>query len=319
MAVSAMTTPRLPRLIHCHHSVPKRGSLVNQSIDKSRFHIDGYLTVHDCFSSNEVSLLTRETESLLHAPSPGLVYEADGTSVRSLNGPHLLSAAMDKLSRTGRLLGAATKLLGGDVYVHQYKINLKRALVGEQWEWHSDYWYWQEEDGMPEPEALTAVIFLDDVTEFNGPLMLIPGSHHDRLSDEDHTRPYGEIDGGENWEITTASTLKYRLTRDRLSTVMEQKGLVAVTGKKGSVLFFHCNLLHYSSPNASAWDRRAIFISYNRVSNALVPVRSPRPEFLASRNPKALELLDRSDVSHLFQHAHSAAETALNPPVRMTA
>lgn len=280
---------------------------MSSRVDKSRFENVGFLIIDQCFSPYEVRSLTRETDALLESPSPGLVYEDDGVSVRSLNGAHLLSTGMDQLSRTRRLLGAAQELLGGDVYVHQYKINMKRALVGKQWEWHSDYWYWQEEDGMPAPEALTAVIFLDDVTEFNGPMLLIPGSHHDRLSANDHVRPYGEVDGGDNWQITTASTLKYQLTRERIFAAMEQRGLVAAKGKKGSVLFFHCNLLHYSSPNPSAWDRRAIFISYNRVSNALAPIRSPRPEFLAARSARALQPLESPWDIHLFDRMQETA------------
>jgi len=30
---------------------------------------------------------------------------------------------------------------------------------------------------MPEARAMNVAIFLDEVNEFNGPLMLIPGSH----------------------------------------------------------------------------------------------------------------------------------------------
>lgn len=272
---------------------------MSTTIDQRRFERDGYLIVEDCFTDEEVAVLANETEALLGVPSPGLVYEGDGVSVRSLNGPHLLHKGMGRLAQASRLLGAAEQLLDGDVYVHQYKINLKRALAGDQWEWHSDYWYWQQEDGMLEPSALTAVIFLDDVTPFNGPMLLILGSHTDRLAAEDHDRPYGDLDGGDNWQITTSSTLKYQLSRSRLEAAMRQQGLVAATGKKGSVLFFHCNLLHYSSPNPSAWDRRAIFISYNRTSNALAPVASPRPEFLASRRPSALRTVGLS-ITEMF-------------------
>lgn len=141
----------------------------------------------------------------------------------------------------------------------------------------------EKEDGMPEPKALTAVIFLDEVNDFNGPMLLVPGTQDDVLIDDIHDRPYGEIDGGDNWAITTAQNLKYRLSETYLRKKIEAKGIVAAKGRAGDVMFFHCNLLHCSSANSSPWDRKAVFISYNAVSNALCAVPSPRPEFMASR------------------------------------
>ena len=67
--------------------------------------------------------------------------------------------------------------LGGPVYLHQFKINTKNAHDGEIWHWHQDYRTWFEDDGMPEPRVINAALFLDDVTEFNGPTMFVPGTH----------------------------------------------------------------------------------------------------------------------------------------------
>ncbi|CTP93223.1 phytanoyl-CoA dioxygenase [Xanthomonas translucens pv. poae] len=253
----------------------------------------GYVLIEENFSNDEIDVLTSEVEALLERGGVGMVMEDDGKAVRSFNGPHRFSQAMQELARDERLLGLAREILGGEVYVHQYKINMKRALAGERWEWHSDYWFWQEEDGMPEPKALTAVVYLDDVHDLNGPMLIIPNTHTSRLEQDDHTRPYAELTGGENWQITTSSKLKYQLSHDRLRCEMRKHGLVAAKGKRGTTLFFHCNLLHYSSPNPSAWDRRAIFISYNRVDNALVPIESPRPDFLASRDFTPLHVAQR--------------------------
>ena len=38
-------------------------------------------------------------------------------------------------------------------------------------------WYLENDDDMPEARAMNIAIFLDEVNEFNGPLMFIPGSH----------------------------------------------------------------------------------------------------------------------------------------------
>ena len=61
--------------------------------------------------------------------------------------------------------------------MHQFKINGKMAFEGDVWQWHQDYGTWKNDDLMPTERAMNVAIFLDDVNEFNGPLMFIPGSH----------------------------------------------------------------------------------------------------------------------------------------------
>jgi ectoine hydroxylase len=261
-----------------------KGSEVHLSAYQlQKFRCDGFIVIPDIFSRGEIDHLRAETERLISAPRPGLVFETDGISPRSLNGPHLISSMMDGLTRSNQLLPIAEQILNEPVYLHQFKINMKRALVGDQWEWHSDFWFWKEEDGMPSPFAVTAAIFLDDVNEFNGPTLFVPGSQGSVLQEHHHSVMEPIAGLGEEWRATTARDLKYRLEKGHLAQEIGANGIVAAKGLAGSVLLFHCNVLHASSANASPWDRRTIFVSYNRVSNALADVESPRPGFLANR------------------------------------
>lgn len=87
-----------------------------------------------------------------------------------------LSTVLDTLRNThGRSLRTAHN--GGDVYIHQSRINDKFGFKGSGFNWHSDLETWHSEDGMPRMRALSASLMLTDNNEFNGPLMLIPGSH----------------------------------------------------------------------------------------------------------------------------------------------
>ena len=45
------------------------------------------------------------------------------------------------------------------------------------WQWHQDFPTYYHDDQMPEPRAVNALVFIDEVREFNGPLMIIPASH----------------------------------------------------------------------------------------------------------------------------------------------
>ena len=77
-------------------------------------------------------------------------------------------------------------LLGEALYMHQFKINGKMAFEGDVWQWHQDYGTWLNDDLMPTERAMNVAIFLDDVNEFNGPLMFIPGSHKKGVVDAKH-------------------------------------------------------------------------------------------------------------------------------------
>lgn len=81
--------------------------------------------------------------------------------------------------RLRELLSAAEELLESEVHVFQCKVNAKQALRGEVWQWHQDYSVWGPKDGMPEPRAVNVALLLDDTTEHNGPLLVVPGSHRD--------------------------------------------------------------------------------------------------------------------------------------------
>lgn len=250
--------------------------------DVQQYLQQGYLLVDTLLNASEINALAAEADRIFSTESEGRVFEDDRRTVRSVNGPHFMSALYDRLARLPRLLELAQALLDGAVYLHQYKINAKRGLDGELWEWHSDYWFWKVEDGMPTSDALTAAIFLDDVTPFNGPMLMVPGSHRQEITADHHEQPVAGSAAG--WENTTSKHLKHRLRRDYLQHVIGEAGLQSATGRAGSVLFFHSNLLHSSSTNMSPWDRRIVFVSYSSIRNTLRDVAAPRPAFLASRN-----------------------------------
>ena len=89
------------------------------------------------------------------------------------------------------MLGTVEELLGEQVYAFQLAINCKAAFNGDVWFWHQDYPTYRYDDHIAEPRMVNALIFLDEVTTLNGPLMLVPGSHRaghrqDRRVDAGH-------------------------------------------------------------------------------------------------------------------------------------
>jgi ectoine hydroxylase len=252
---------------------------------------DGFLLLEDWFSREEIEALSEGVAREFEIDSPRRIMEKSG-AVRSVFASHAHSGVFDCLSRLRRLIEPAMQLLGGEVYTHQFKINAKAALEGDQWEWHQDFLYWHKEDGMPEPRVLTAAVFLQDVNEFNGPMLLIPGSHKLGMIDLKAQAAHANAGDGFHdprleppaWMSTLTADLKYKIDKEILLRLLENNSIYSVKGRAGFVLFFHGNLFHASTTNLSACDRMSIFISYNSAENKLPPIESPRPTFIASRD-----------------------------------
>jgi len=246
---------------------------------------DGYVVIPECFSESELRLVGDEAERVLALDIEGKVLEDDSVTVRSVNGAHLHSEVLHTLGRHPRLLEPARQLLNDEVYIHQFKINAKRALAGDVWHWHHDYVFWHNEDGMPDPRAINFVLFLDDVTEFNGPMLAIPGTHRLGLEGEAHeVHKVESASDSRDWHHHTSKQLKYTLDPSLLQRIIGQNGVVSVKGARGSILIFHCCLFDSSGTNNMPWDRRLLFVTYNSVSNRLLQQSSPRPSFMANRD-----------------------------------
>ena len=255
------------------------------------YHEDGFLVVPACFSPEEVDLLRQETYREFAIDQPGRVLEKNG-AVRTVFAAHKTSEVFARLTRLEKMAVPAAQLLGQEeVYVHQFKINAKLGLDGEQWEWHQDYLYWLKEDAMPTSNVLSAVVFLNAVDDFNGPLLLIPGSQQLGTIDLEAEQKYAALNADEAWKPTLTADLKYKIGKHTLARILQKGRIVAAKGEPGFVVFFHGNTLHASTGNMTAVDRLSVFISYNTVANALEPMEKPRPTFISERDFTPIEPL----------------------------
>jgi L-proline 4-hydroxylase len=253
---------------------------------------EGFLFLPNCFSQAEIAVMKEELPSIFAEDSPRRVLEKESNIVRSVYGSHTTNEIAHRLSLHPRLVEPAMQILGSKVYVYQFKINAKAAFGGDVWEWHQDYVFWCKEDGMPTARVTNAVVFLDEVNEFNGPLIFIPGSHKENVIDtaarEDLPPAYANSPA---WISNLTASLKYALGKNIIAPLVARSGIVAPKGPAGSVLFFHANLVHGSATNMSPFDRGIVLITFNSIENVPLPVEKPRPEFLASRDCRPVEAL----------------------------
>lgn len=260
-----------------------------------RYHREGFLLLPpEWLPAAVLDSASAVLARALEDSGPQVILERDNVTVRSVYGVHQNFAEIDRVARHPDLLGAACQLIGDDVYVHQSKVNVKAPFGGDQWEWHQDYIYWLQNDGITKSDLVNVSVFLDDVTEFNGPLTFIPGSHRGgvlsgTLADGN---PVGYEDAPD-WVSTLTAEEKFRVSPQTIEGLARSNGMASPKGPAGSVLFFNPNLLHASSANMSPFRRAMLILVYNSVHNTSVGVSNPRPDFLADPNVSALTPVPR--------------------------
>jgi ectoine hydroxylase len=266
--------------------------------DIERFEHDGFLVMPGVFSPQEVALLREELDRQRHDPaladSEKVIREPDSGAIRSVFDIHRDNPLFARLAADERLAGVARHILGGDIYVHQSRMNFKPGFHGKEFYWHSDFETWHCEDGLPRMRTLSCSLLLTDNHPHNGPLLLIPGSHRQFIhcvgaTPDNH---YRQSLRQQQFGIPDP---------DSLRRMVEQNGIASATGPAGSLVFFDCNTLHGSNSNISPDSRSNLFYVYNHVDNAPQPPycgRAPRPAFVAEREDfRPLQIAPRE---HLF-------------------
>jgi ectoine hydroxylase len=234
-----------------------------------RFERDGYLFFPGLFSAEEMAVLKAEVPSIYAQHRPEIIREKGSDAVRTVFAAHLMSEGFAKLGRHPRMIGPAEQLFGEPVYMHQFKVNGKQAFDGDVWQWHQDYGTWQADDEMPDARAMNVSVFLDEVNEFNGPLLFIPGSHKAGALAASH-------------DLSTTSYPLWTIDERTITDLVDRGGIVAPKGPAGSMLLFHSCLVHGSPSNMSPWHRTIVYLSLCAVSNHIR--RFKRPDYIAHRD-----------------------------------
>jgi ectoine hydroxylase len=246
-----------------------------------QFDREGYLFFPGQFTPEETRVLTAAVPELYGRREAYNVREKGSDAVRTNFAAHMYSEPFARLARHPRMVQPVMDLFDEEVYMHQFKINGKMAFEGDVWQWHQDYGTWLNDDMMPTERAMNVAIFLDDVNEYNGPLMFIPGSHKKGVVEARH-------------DLTTTSYPLWTVDDKLIAQLVDRAGgknggIVSPKGPAGSMILFHSCLLHASSSNLSPWNRVSVYLSLCAVSNHIR--RFKRPEYIAHRDFTPIECL----------------------------
>ncbi len=139
---------------------------------------------------------------------------------------------------------------------------------GNRFLWHQDFWYWGNEDGQdaygragrPFPDLATCFVAIDAATRRNGCFELLRASHKlGRVPFE--VKPWGQ-------RVPDAAAIETAFNSGCEAVFCELE--------PGDAVFFHCEMLHQSGPNATDDPRWAFLICYDPIHNAPIGVADQR-------------------------------------------
>jgi ectoine hydroxylase len=247
------------------------------------FEEKGYLNIEDLISPEEVKAFQAELDRLAADPTvradDRCVVEAKSQEVRSIFEVHKISDVFSKIANDPRVVERAKQLLGSDVYIHQSRVNFKPGFEGKEFMWHSDFETWHAEDGLPRMRTVSISISLTDNYSYNGPLMIMPGSHKEYISCVGATPD-------DNYKQSLVMQGAGTPDKATLREFADRFGIDVMEGKAGGATMFDCSCMHASNGNVTPYPRSNLFFVYNSVENTAVEpfaAKSPRPEFVGAR------------------------------------
>jgi ectoine hydroxylase-related dioxygenase (phytanoyl-CoA dioxygenase family) len=205
----------------------------------------GYVVVAELIDEAALAAVDRELARLLDGARgrerSDEVYDLEDSHgperprARRIKQPHQHCPAVDALLRSAEIVGIVGQLVGPDIRLQGSKLNMKAAGYGAPVEWHQDWAFYPHTNA----DVLAVGVMLDDVTEDNGPLMVLPGTNKGPV--------YDHHDNG-----TFCGAMNLR------AAGLDPARAVRLTGRRGSISIHHALTVHGSDLNRSGTDRRLL-------------------------------------------------------------
>ena len=233
------------------------GSNMKQRGDAvASFHDDGFLIVENAVTPDQLAALQADFSSWVEESraeteaygetidgrprfdlEPG--HSSAAPALRRVSSPQEISEAYLEVMRDNRALDLLTQIYGPNIKFNNAKVNSKLPGAATEVKYHQDFLF----EPHSNDDLAAVLIFLDDVTEQNGPLEVVPKTHRGPLFDHWHE---GVFTGAVSDEIAAEVRRRSRLC----------------TGPAGTACIMHTRLLHGSTANRSAQPRTLYIVEY---------------------------------------------------------
>ena len=229
---------------------------------------DGYLLVENALDKKQLAELRKDfagwvEESKSHEQAYGETmdgrprfdvepgHSAESPALRRVASPAEISGAYLDAMKNASVGDYVSDLIGPAIKFHHGKINSKLPGAATEVKFHQDFPF----EPHSNHDLITALMFVDEVTEENGPLEVLPGSHEGPL-----------YSLWQNGAFTGAM-------EESVVAEMRDK-TVKCAGPAGSVCLMHTRLVHGSAPNLSDKPRTLYICVYS--AEDAIPL-SPNP------------------------------------------
>lgn len=208
----------------------------------------GYLGVEDVFTAAEVAELSSVTDEFVEKSRQVTEHteifdlEPDHTAevpkLRRLKSPASHHPVYEKALKNDKVLDIVSQLVGTEgVRYNGHKLNIKGADFGSPVEWHQDWAFYPHTND----DLLAVGICIDEMTEENGCLMVMPGSHRGPV-----------LDHHQDGHFVGAVT----------DPAFDDSAAEKVELPAGGISIHHVRALHGSLPNRSSKARRLLLFQY---------------------------------------------------------
>ena len=211
------------------------------------YHQNGYLVVENVLSADELAELQRVTDDFVER-SRGVsqhndIFDLEANHseerprLRRIKNPIAQHEVYDRTLRHPGILDRVEQLIGPGLRRQNTKLNMKEPDYGSAVEWHQDWAFYPHTND----DVLAVGVCLDDMTEENGCMLMVPGSHKGELYSHHENGVFvGAVSDPDFEPGETAKCLV----------------------KAGGITIHHARTLHASTPNHSANPRRLLLFEY---------------------------------------------------------
>jgi hypothetical protein len=170
---------------------------------------DGLVKSSTCLSNDKVQDLNNALDKYLD--------DHKDENTEFVSGLYERDSDFLKFAMYPEIISEVKQLIGEDIVLWGSSLFCKKEKNGKETPWHQDGEYWP----IKPLESVTVWLSIDEVTEENGPLQYIPGSHLDRKLAEHNTL--------DSTDVTLNQTLKnIDEIRDQAKSVILKPGMFSM-------------------------------------------------------------------------------------------
>jgi phytanoyl-CoA hydroxylase len=257
--------------------------------EQKRFYDDqGYLVFPEVLSADELATLRSALDEVLQE-AEGLTESNDKFSItKGRDGNHYVRRVFSPIKHHQafhdaafhpKILDAVANVIGPNIQLHHTKLNLKPPSSPDaRFEWHQDYPFFPHTNY----DLIAVLLHIDEATEENGCLRIIPGSHKQ----------------GPRIHVFAKDGAFSSQLEDKRDVEDESKWL-NVPCPAGGVEMHHCNMLHSSTANRGDKPRSVLIFQYRAADNVALAGATSHYGFgmmVRGENPYQARMLDGTIV-----------------------